>query len=81
MSPEDFKSAAALLDLLRKKGARTFEGFGIKLELAPLEAPQPVGGPPVNDELCACGHLIYEHQAGLCIAGGCDPTSCAKKET
>jgi hypothetical protein len=30
-----------------------------------------------EDDLCKCGHAMYEHTAGLCIKEGCDPTKCA----
>ena len=83
MTAEELQSASQLLDLLRKKGARSFKGFGIELELAPAESkPEPIGDKAdANAGRCACGHMDFEHQSGLCIAGGCSPELCAKKAT
>lgn len=81
MTAEDLASASRLIDLLKAKGARSFKGFGIELELSPADAPAPVSpavGPDAS--LCACGHRDYEHGGGLCLQG-CEPTSCERKAT
>lgn len=88
MTPDDISSASKLIDVLKAKGARSFKGFGIELELLPVEQ-KPEKAIAVGERVdpnarrCACGHdLDTEHNGqGDCIAGGCDPTVCVKKAT
>lgn len=79
MTPEDLASASRLIDLLKAKGARSFKGFGIELELAPAEPTAQKLPDAAPENLCACGHdRDTEHLNGLCIKAGCDPTTCAQ---
>lgn len=80
VTPEELASASQLLDLLRKKGARSFKGFGVELELGPIEAKEAATPAVVDTARCSCGHMDYEHGAGLCLQG-CDPLSCVKGKT
>ncbi len=76
MTKEDFASASQLLDLLREKGAKSFEGFGIKLELSPIEASPAAPMKSKDADMCDCGHSLSGHVGGLCVLGPCEPSKC-----
>jgi hypothetical protein len=82
VTPDDFKSASDLLDLLRSKGARSFKGFGLELELSPL-APEAekvtAAGPQPDVNVCACGHAKFNHGSMGCTEGPCDPVEDCKQ--
>lgn len=80
----DLASIAALVDLLRSKGVRTFHGaisgVPVILELGPpLEPISNASSAPPEPELdlCNCKCPRYAHVNGLCLLRGCDPESCA----
>jgi hypothetical protein len=81
LTAEDFKSASQLLDLLRSKGARSFKGFGIELELAPLVPQEAVVAATlktaVDETMCRCKHPTYQHGPEGCLYG-CDAADCDK---
>ncbi len=82
MTPDDVKAVGDLIDLLRKKGAKRFAGYGVDLELGPLDAPAKGDAKRehADHDACKCGHELTEHQAGLCLRG-CDIDKCVGEVT
>ncbi len=80
MTITDLAEVEKLADRLRAKGVKTFEGYGVKLELGPV----PDDGKPVQQvadaDKCRCGHMVYAHQEGMCTLG-CDAERCLDGET
>jgi hypothetical protein len=79
MTAEDFASASQLLDLLRQKGARTFKGFGIELELSPLpvkEEVTPESKTVDGDKCSACGCASWNHGPSGCTTCDHEPEAC-----
>jgi hypothetical protein len=77
MTPEEIKTVATIIDMLRAKGVKEFEGAGLRLVLNALEAPVPESSAPATDpEMCRCGHAEYQHgPGGLCVSG-CEAEKC-----
>lgn len=85
----DLASLESLIDALRAKGVKTFQGFGVTVELFP-SAPKADDVKPGDMEkalkelsatapMCRCGHEEFAHNNGQCLAG-CPAESCAPKD-
>jgi hypothetical protein len=72
----------AAVDMLRARGVSKYTdiaGGGFVVEFFP-SLPDVKAEPAAElTEKCACGHALYEHNAGLCIQG-CDPIKCAPEK-
>lgn len=69
----------ALMVLCRKHGVSEIELEGAALKFFPPEMPdEPQKAPKRSDEMCECGHAVYEHGDGGCLRG-CDPEKCEEK--
>lgn len=72
------------VDRLRGAGVKSykgqFDGDLIELELGPpvIAEPQP-SKPEADPDKCRCGHMVYEHNQGLCLVG-CDAEKCVEPE-
>jgi hypothetical protein len=89
---EELVAVEGLIDSLRKRGVRSFQGFGVALELFPdgrsgwtEAAPKATDMETTLKELaspaplCRCGHEEFAHNAGMCLAG-CPAEACAPRE-
>lgn len=75
----------AVTDAMKSRGVRSFEVAGkLRVEFGDAAAAPSKSDAKLTpeDERCACGHLLTDHQNGLCVAmgGGCDPAQCEAKE-
>lgn len=83
MTLHELAEAGNLIDLLRSKGVKRFEGGGFIIELG--DAPNggaaettPRKPPPSPFPLCTCGHALHAHVDGLCTEA-CEPERCVEK--
>lgn len=76
---EQIARYAELIDMLKAKGVRHFSAEGVSVELgAPAVTPLKSDA-KLDDDRCACGHLLSDHVGGLCARDNCDPAKCAEK--